>query len=127
MRTERLPSPLPSPSPLRRRTAAMRTNAFSISLLLYLLLFGGLGNTFAQTFDIASGGLPTITGAVGGSVSGSSSTNSNLSVTINFGEVSPANKNNIVKVIVPIAIRSTAPYKVTAAVTGATHANAQAT
>jgi hypothetical protein len=104
----------------------MRTNAFSISLLFGLLLFGGLGNTFAQTFDIASGGLPTITGAVGGSVAGSSSTNSNLSVTINFGEVSPANKNNIVKVVVPIAVRSTSPYNVTAVVTGATNVNAQA-
>jgi len=90
------------------------------------LFIGGLGSVFAQTFDISSGGLPTITGALTGSVTGSSSVTTNLTVTINFGEVSPKNTNNIVKVIVPIGIRSTAAYKVTATVTGSTNANVQA-
>ena len=89
------------------------------------MFIGGLGSVFAQTFDISSGGLPTITGALSGSVTGSSSVTTNLSVTINFGEVSPKNTNNIVKVIVPIGIRSTAAYKVTATVTGSTNANSR--
>lgn len=85
-----------------------------------------VGISRAQTFDISSGGLPTITGAVGGSVSGSSSTTTDLVVTINFGEVSASNTSNEVKVVVPIAVRSLAAYKVTATVTGGTNANAQA-
>ena len=104
----------------------MKTSTFSIPILFFLLFIGGLSTVFAQTFDISSGGLPTITGALSGSVTGSSSITTNLAVTINFGEVSPKNTNNIVKVIVPIAIRSTAAYKVTATVTGSTNANLQA-
>ncbi len=83
-------------------------------------------NIFAQALDISSGGAPTITGALSGSVTGSSSVQNDLSVTINFGEVSPSNINNIVRVVVPIAIRSNQPYTLQAAVTGATNANAQA-
>jgi hypothetical protein len=104
----------------------MKTSTLRIPILFCLLFIGGLGNTFAQTFDISSGGAPTITGALGGSVTGSSSVTSNLSVTVNFGEVSPANPNSIVKVIVPIAIRSSAAYMVTATITGTANANVQA-
>jgi len=49
-----------------------------------------------------------------------------LVVTINFGEVSPLNTNSIVKVIVPIALRSNQPYQVAVSTTGLTNANAQA-
>ena len=80
----------------------------------------------AQTFDISSGGQPTITGALGGSVTGSASVLNNLVVTINFGEVSPANTNSIVKVVVPIAIRSTQPYRVSVSLAGLGSANPQA-
>ena len=104
----------------------MKTNAFSIQILFCLLFIGGLSNAFAQTFDISSGGAPTITGALGGSVTGSSSVTTNLSVTVNFGQISPINTNDIVKVVVPIGIRSNAAYKVTAAVTGSIDANLQA-
>jgi hypothetical protein len=103
----------------------MKTNAFSIQILFCLLFIGGLSNAFAQTFDISSGSAPTITGALSGSVTGSSSTTTNLSVTINFGQVSPLNTNNIVKVVVPIGIRSSAAYQVTATVTGSVDANLQ--
>lgn len=89
-------------------------------------MFVSLGETVAQTYDISSGGAPTITGASGGSVTGSSSVLNNLSVTINFGEVSPSNTNAIVKVVVPIAIRSTAAYKVTATLSSSPNANPQA-
>src|SRR5437870_294563 len=96
-------------------------------LILFLLLFvGGRGDLFAQNFDISSGGAPTITGTLGGSVTGSSSLLNDLVVTINFGEVSPKNTNGIVKVIVPIAIRSKKEYQVTVSAAGATNANPQA-
>lgn len=97
-----------------------------ISILFAAFSLAGLGNVFAQTFDISSGGAPTITGTLGGSVTGSSSVLNDLSVTINFGEVSPANTNSIVKVTVPIAIRSTAGYRVSVTATFSTGASAQA-
>lgn len=79
-----------------------------------------------QSFDISSGGQPTITGALGGSVTGSSDVRQNLSVTVNFGEVSPANTNNIVKVTIPIAIRSRDPYQVTMTVNNSGSLNPRA-
>lgn len=85
-----------------------------------------LGSVSAQALDISSGGAPTITGASGGSVTGSSSVLNDLSVTINFGEISPSNTNSIVKVTVPIAVRSNGPYKVTVSYTGATNVNTNA-
>jgi hypothetical protein len=104
----------------------MKKITFSIPILLCLLFVGGLSSLFAQTFDISSGGAPTITGAVGGSITGSSSTTSNLAVTVNFGEISPSNTNNIVKVIVPVSIRSLDEYKVAVTITGGTNTNTQA-
>ncbi|MEK6278790.1 MAG: hypothetical protein AABN95_00390 [Acidobacteriota bacterium] len=79
----------------------------------------------AQTFDISSGGQPTITGSLGGSVTGSANVRNDLVVTINFGEVSPANTNSLVKVVVPIAIRSTQPYRVSVSLAGSGNANPQ--
>src|SRR2546428_3044056 len=79
----------------------------------------------AQNFDISSGGQPTITGQLGGSVIGSSSVLNNLVVTINFGEVSPANTNSIVKVLVPIAIRSNGPYQVAVSLASSFSGNPQ--
>lgn len=80
----------------------------------------------AQNFDISSGGQPTITGALSGSVTGSASVLNNLAVTINFGEISPANSNSLVRVVVPIAIRGTQPYKVAVTIAGLGNANPQA-
>jgi hypothetical protein len=80
----------------------------------------------AQILDLSSGGQPTITGAVNGSVSGSADVRNNLVVTVNFGEVSPLNTNQIVKVIVPIGIRSRVPYQVSVSMSGLNNANAQA-
>jgi hypothetical protein len=95
--------------------------------LLALLLLCATGSTVsAQTYDLSSGGQPTMTGALGGSVSGSSITTQDLVVSINFGEVSPANVNNLVKIVVPIAIRSTDPYQVSVSVSGTFSANLQA-
>ena len=100
--------------------------SFRIPILLVAITFACLGNTFAQALDISSGGAPTITGTSGGSVTGSASVLSNLAVTINFGEISPLNTNNIVKVVVPIAVRSKQAYMVQATVTGTVNGNAQA-
>lgn len=80
----------------------------------------------AQILDISSGGQPTITGAVNGSVSGSADVRNNLVVTVNFGEVSPLNPNQIVKVVVPIGIRGRIPYQVSVSMSGLSNANVQA-
>ena len=94
-----------------------------LALPLLLLLCAAAS---AQTFDLSSGGQPTLTGALGGSVSGSSNTTQDLVVAINFGEVSPINSNNLVKVVVPIAIRSTDPYQVSVSLAGTFSGNLQA-
>ena len=99
---------------------------WTIPILFCVISLASLGSAAAQTFDISSGGAPTITGALGGSVTGSSSVLNDLSVTINFGEVSPANTNSIVKVVVPIAIRSNREYQVVVSITSSTNANVQA-
>ncbi len=104
----------------------MTKNTFSFAFLVCVISLLSLGNVFAQALDISSGGAPTITGAVGGSVTGSSSVLNNLSVTINFGEISPSNTNGIVKVTVPIAVRSNQAYRVRATYSGSINANAQA-
>jgi hypothetical protein len=106
-----------------------RANTISIFhlLALLLLLLCAAGSTAsAQTFDLSGGGLPTMTGALNGSVSGTSNTTQDLVVTINFGEVSPVNANNLVKIVVPIAIRSTDPYQVTVSLAGTFNGNLQA-
>lgn len=95
-------------------------------LLILLIVLAVAETVSAQALDISSGGQPTITGAVNGSVTGSASVLDDLIVTINFGEVSPLNTNAIVKVIVPIALRSNQPYQVSVSFSGLTNANAQA-
>jgi hypothetical protein len=104
----------------------MRLRQFTCSLLFLLIVLAIAPATFAQALDISSGGQPTITGAVSGSVTGSANVVNDLVVTINFGEVSPLNPNSIVKVVVPIGIRSTQPYQVAVSMSGLTNANAQA-
>jgi hypothetical protein len=104
----------------------MRLRQFTISLFTVLILFVVAQTASAQALDISSGGQPTITGAVNGSVTGSASVLNDLIVTINFGEVSPLNTNSIVKVVVPIALRSNQPYQVSVSVSGLNNANSQA-
>jgi len=104
----------------------MRLRHFTYSLLSALFLFALAGTISAQALDISSGGLPTITGAVNGSVTGDVSVQGDLAVTVNFGEVSPLNTSSIVKVVVPIALRSNQPYQVAVSISGLTNANVQA-
>ena len=104
----------------------MRLRFLTYTLLVAAVLFAAEKTSSAQALDISSGGQPTITGAVGGSVAGSTNVTSDLVVTINFGEVSPLNQNANVKVVVPIAIRSNQPYQVAVSVSGLSNANAEA-
>src|SRR3954447_22843760 len=104
----------------------MRLRHFTYAFLTALILLALSQTTSAQALDISSGGQPTITGTVGGSVTGSASVLNDLIVTVDFGEVSPLNANSIVKVIVPIALRSNQPYQVSVSVSGLNNANAQA-
>ena len=103
----------------------MRLRLFTYSVLTVLILLVAQ-TVSAQALDISSGGLPTITGTVGGSVSGNSNVTGDLVVTINFGEVSPLNTNSVVKVVVPIALRSNQPYQVAVSMSGLTNANSEA-
>jgi hypothetical protein len=104
----------------------MRLRFFTFSFLLALTFLAGAQTTSAQALDISSGGQPTITGAVNGSVTGNTDVRNDLVVTINFGEVSPLNTNSIVKVVVPIALRSNQPYEVAVSMSGLSNANTQA-
>jgi hypothetical protein len=104
----------------------MRLRRFTYSVPIVLILLAVASQASAQALDISSGGLPTITGAVNGSVTGSASVQNDLVVTVNFGEVSPLNTNSVVKVLVPIALRSNQPYQVTVSMSGLTNANSQA-
>lgn len=104
----------------------MRRRHFTFAFLTALIFLAVAQTTFAQALDISSGGQPTITGAVNGSVTGSANVTNDLVVTINFGEVSPLNTNSIVKVVVPIGLRSNQPYQVSVTSSGLSNANAQA-
>jgi hypothetical protein len=104
----------------------MKSRSVFAIIFAFLAALLAAGKISAQNFDISSGGQPTISGALGGSVAGSANVQSNLSVTINFGEISPANPNSVVKVVVPIAVRSTAPYQVAVSLSNTTGAGAQA-
>jgi hypothetical protein len=103
----------------------MRLRLVTYSFLI-TVIFLAAQTASAQALDISSGGLPTITGAVGGSVTGSANVQNDLVVTINFGEVSPLNTNAVVKVVVPIALRSNQPYQVAVSMSGLTNANPEA-
>lgn len=98
----------------------------TISILTLLILFTVAQTVAAQALDISSGGQPTITGGVNGSVTGSVNVTDDLVVTVNFGEVSPLNTNAIVKVTIPVALRSNQPYQVSVSVSGITNANGEA-
>lgn len=104
----------------------MRPRFFTYAFLTVVIFFATVEMASAQALDISSGGQPTITGAVGGSVTGSASVLNDLVVTVNFGEVSPLNTNSVVKVVIPIALRSNQPYQVAVSMSGLANANPQA-
>ena len=103
----------------------MRSRNLAYIFVLCLMFFCAR-SVSAQALDISSGGQPSISGALNGSVSGTVDVRTNLAVTINFGEVSPLNTNSIVKVTVPIAVRSNQPYQVAVSMSGLNNANTEA-
>ena len=97
-----------------------RFRAITILALASAIFLCGsrLSSADPKKHDIGSAGQPTITGSLGGVVTGNPSLLANLVVTVDFGEITPINPNGIVKVVVPIAIRSTDEYQVTVSATG---------
>ncbi|MBF5043139.1 hypothetical protein FGE12_12140 [Aggregicoccus sp. 17bor-14] len=88
-----------------------RTGALACGVFLVLCAAGALAAP-SRDYDIGSAGQPTITGSLGGRVVvGDPSLLADLSVTVDLGELSPVNRNSIIKVVVPIAIRSDAAYQ----------------
>ncbi|HEV2765529.1 MAG TPA: hypothetical protein VGV38_21275, partial [Pyrinomonadaceae bacterium] len=106
-------------------TIAMQRRGLTILSLLILLPLSA-ERARAQQFDIGSGGLPTITGARGGSVTGSADVTQSLVVNVDFGELSPVNTSNLVVVTVPVSVRSTSPYQVSVTLSGNFAADPQA-
>ena len=95
-----------------------RPRLLAVLVLTCCLALSTGAPVLAANFDMGSAGLPTITGNVGGSVTGSSTLLASLAVTVNFGELSPVNSNQIVKVVIPIAMRSDSPYQMAVSLTG---------
>src|SRR5688500_4819939 len=77
------------------------------------------GVAFAQgnqpVFDLGTSGTATITGALNGSVVVVPNLLL-LQVTVNFGELSPVNPSQFVRVTVPVIIRTEAEYQLVASV-----------
>jgi hypothetical protein len=87
----------------------------AVGLTVCLLVVGGCTPLWSQVdqFDIGSAGTPTITGNSGGSIT-ATPVDTAMVVTVNFGELSPLNGNGLVRVVIPILLRTTAPFEVTA-------------
>jgi hypothetical protein len=103
-----------------------RLRTIAIAILACALELSNTASAQGTWFDISSGGQPTITGSLGGSVLGNPDVTANLFVVVNFGQLSPVNPSPFVKVVIPVAIRSDAPYQVsaTALLLGSTNSDA---
>lgn len=66
--------------------------------------------TVSKFVEINSGGAVTLTGNLGGGVTTDGVINTPLAVSINLGELGPGNLNNFVTALVPLKLRSNAPY-----------------
>jgi hypothetical protein len=99
----------------------MKVRVPFITSLVTLMVMVSMIPTFADPdkHDIGSGGLATISNAAfGGSVISNPGLLADLVVTVNFGEITPINTDPIIKVIIPVAIRSRGDYQVAVSVTG---------
>jgi hypothetical protein len=106
---------------------SIRTTIVSIMIWSLVGLAPSSALPFSPTnYDIGSGGQAVIAGGVGASVTSSASTCTDLIVTVDFGELSPINQNGIVKVTVPVVIRSTPTYQVAVSVSGSVGADPNA-
>ena len=94
----------------------MRIKLFLLSACLILLSGAAVQGQGVPTLSVQ--GQPTITGHLGGSVSVNNGTGSGpFTVQVNFGELSPINKNQLVKVVIPIRLLSISSYQITASFT----------
>ena len=93
----------------------MRIRALSLLACLILLL-GAAAIQGQGVPKLSVQGQPTITGHLGGSVSVDDGSGS-FTVQVNFGELSPINKNQLVKVVIPIRLLSISSYQITASFT----------
>jgi hypothetical protein len=66
--------------------------------------------TVSKFVEINSGGAVTLTGNSGGGVTTDGVINTPLAVSINLGELGPSNTSNFVTALVPLKLRSNAPY-----------------
>jgi hypothetical protein len=66
--------------------------------------------TVSKFVEINSGGAVSLTGNSGGGVTTDGVINNPLAVSINLGELGPSNTNNFVTALVPLKLRSNAPY-----------------
>lgn len=66
--------------------------------------------TVSKFVEINSGGAVTLTGNLGGGIATDGVTNRPLAVSINLGELGPSNPNSFVTALVPLKLRSNAPY-----------------
>lgn len=74
--------------------------------------------------DISSGGPATLTGTLGGTITGNTNKGDRLTgVTINLGDVSPVNTNPVVRAVVPLRLRSNVAYTLTVSTTGFSNAD----
>jgi len=100
-----------------------RIRVIAVLALTCCLVFSAIHPALAAKFDLGSDGLPTISGNVGGSVTGNSTLLSGLTVTVNFGELSPSNTNQIIKVVIPIAMRADSAYQMAVTRSGSVSAD----
>ena len=102
------------------RTVNLWHSALVISAGVIMLLFysGSVRSAPNSTYTISAAGIPRLYGNHGGSIIGSSTIGQDLAVTIDFGEVSPINRNPVVTAVIPVAIRARDAYEVEVAVAG---------
>ena len=98
----------------------MKRRILLIICLVGLVMASSVGTSAdPNKHDIGSGGLATISStAFGGSVVSDPGLHADLVVAVNFGEVTPINTDPIIKVIIPVALRSRDDYQITLSVTG---------
>jgi hypothetical protein len=103
-----------------RSTTSLSIKLFLLATWFMILAVTGFGQsttgtvsmsaTVSKFVEINSGGSVTLTGNSGGGVTTDGVANSPLAVSINLGELGPANTNSFVTASVPLKLRSNASY-----------------
>src|SRR5215472_10215515 len=96
------------------RISALMTALLVLSVVSFAQTSGTatLNGSVGNAAQLSSGGTPTVTGtATGTAASTQSALNSALTATLNLGDLSPNNTNAVVKIVMPIQIRSNQTFK----------------